>query len=138
MSACPTGALSSSDIDIKDCKEIADDLKITAEQALQFVRSRRSIRNFTKEKIDQKTMYELIRNASYAPTGGNFQGVKWIVIDDQEKIKRISDMIKGFLEEMVKLPGNEVLLPANSIGSSDDYVFLGRACGCHCLLRQSN
>lgn len=123
VSVCPTGALSSSDIDIKDCKAIVDDLKITAEQALQFVRSRRSIRNFTKEKIDQKTMYELIRNASYAPTGGNFQGVKWIVIDDREKIKQISDMTKGFLEEMVKLPGNEVLLPANSIGSPDDYVF---------------
>lgn len=115
VSVCPTGALSSSDVDLKDCQPIAGDLKITAEQASQFTRSRRSVRNFKKESIKRETMRELIRNASYAPTGGNCQGVKWIAIDDREKIKALSEMTKEFLEEMVQEPGNEVLLPADDM-----------------------
>lgn len=123
ISICPNGALSSSDVDIKDCKPIDEALNITGEQAVQFMRSRRSVRNFTKEKISRERISELIRNARYAPTGGNFQSVKWIVIDNPEKIKKISDMTKEFLENMVKQPGNEVLLPADAAGSDNDYVF---------------
>ncbi len=71
VAVCPHGALSHSEIPIEACPEIEKDLVIDERQAVQFLRSRRSIRFFKEEPPDQETLERLIRIARYAPTAGN-------------------------------------------------------------------
>ena len=64
---------------------------ISEEQAVQFLRSRRSIRAFIKDRpMEKETIKKLIEIARYAPTGGNSQMVEWTVFTDKAKMKDLS------------------------------------------------
>jgi len=54
VSVCPTASLSHKDIPLESCTPIEKKLAITHQQTVQFLRSRRSIRQY-KDKQDDKT-----------------------------------------------------------------------------------
>ena len=88
---CPHGALNHTLVPLESCQPIRKDLLISEEQAVQFLRSRRSIRAFIKDRpVEKETIKKLIEIARYAPTGGNSQMVEWTVIMDKAKIKELS------------------------------------------------
>jgi nitroreductase len=69
-------------------------LFISEEQAVQFLRSRRSIRAFIKDRpVEKETIKKLIEIARYAPTGGNSQMVEWTVFTDKAKMKELSRLM---------------------------------------------
>lgn len=55
-------------------------------ELMEAIKNRRSIRLFKNKKIPKKLLIELIKAAQYAPSGGNMQLWKFIIIQDQ-KIK---------------------------------------------------
>jgi nitroreductase len=59
------------------------------EQAAQLVKSRRSIRSYRNEPVPRDVITRLIDIARYAPTGHNDQEIRWLVLDDAEKIRRL-------------------------------------------------
>jgi nitroreductase len=65
-----------------------ESLAISLEQAAQLIMSRRSIRSFRNEPVPRGVITRLIDIARYAPTGHNDQEIRWLVIDDAEKIRR--------------------------------------------------
>ncbi|MGW8321138.1 MAG: nitroreductase family protein [Thermodesulfobacteriota bacterium] len=87
VAACPHGALDHEKMPIDGCPPIKRDLKISAEQAVQFLRSRRSIRAFKDKPVEEDTIRKLIEIGRYAPTGSNTQLVEWIACTDRDKIK---------------------------------------------------
>lgn len=56
------------------------------------MRERRSHRHFKDEPIPREALETLVDVCRYAPTGSNVQSVKLIVAEDQDKIKRYSDL----------------------------------------------
>ncbi len=58
---------------------------------LDAIKTRRSVRKFEDRKVDRKLIEELIHLATYSPTWANSQIVRYTVIDDQERIKRIAE-----------------------------------------------
>ena len=65
--------------------------------AITCIKKRRSVRKFKNEKIAQEVMKELVETASYAPSWKNTQIVRYIVLEDQEKIERVArDCVLGF------------------------------------------
>jgi ferredoxin len=68
VAACPHGALSHRQVPIEECPIIDKDLAITEAQAVQFLRSRRSIRRFKDKPIEKETIQRLIEAGRYAPT----------------------------------------------------------------------
>ncbi len=73
VAVCPHGAMSHDQVQIEDSPAIDKNLVIDEYQAVQFLRSRRSIRFFKDETPDKATLQRLIEISRYAPTAGNSQ-----------------------------------------------------------------
>ncbi len=75
---------------------------ISYDQINQFIRAKRSIRQYKKKKIPKEIMEKVINSMRYAPTGGNLRQLKCIILSDDEKIKTLSQLIQ---DEMTSLIG---------------------------------
>jgi len=104
VAVCPHNALSHEGIPMKDSPLILEELRINEAQALQFLRSRRSIRHFLNKPVKKATIDKLIKGARYAPTGGNSQQVEWLVLTDKGRIGEIACLTVEWLRELVKDP----------------------------------
>jgi nitroreductase/NAD-dependent dihydropyrimidine dehydrogenase PreA subunit len=105
IAACPQGALSHARIPVEDCPEIKPELMINEEQAVQFLRSRRSIRAYKDKPVEREKIKRLIEIACYAPTGGNTQLVEWLVLTDKNKLWDISRRtIEAFRQIITEMP----------------------------------
>ncbi len=102
VSVCPHGALEHKKTPRANCPPIDADLVIDTKQAAQFLRSRRSIRNFKKKQVEKEEIQFLIDNARYAPTGSNSQTVEWTVHTDAAQIREIADLSIEWMREFVK------------------------------------
>ena len=56
----------------------------------EAIRTRRSIRKYLKKEVDDKIIAEIIETAKFAPSSGNIQNWKFIVVKDPKKIKEIT------------------------------------------------
>ena len=92
IAVCPHGALQHASIPMDRCPTIIEDLAISREQAVQFLRSRRSVRIYRDKPVEKEKVAELIEIARYAPTAGNRQMVHWLVITDGDKIHRLAEL----------------------------------------------
>lgn len=104
VAVCPHGALSHERIPIEQSPAIKEALCINEEQAIQFLRSRRSIRHFAEKPVEQDKIRRLIEAARYAPTGGNTQTVEWRVLENKSHLKEIAGLTIDWLRQVVKDP----------------------------------
>lgn len=102
VAACPHGALKHSDIPGEDCPKIKREFVINEEQAIQFLRSRRSIRAYENKPVEREKIKRLIEAARYAPTGGNGQMVEWWVLTDKDKLNSVSEMTIESMRRNIK------------------------------------
>lgn len=104
IAVCPPGALSHRNIPTESSHAILDELRISEEQAIQFLRSRRSVRHFKDMPVDRERIEKLIQAARYAPTAGNSQMVEWVVLTDKAHIRNIATMAVDWVRMVVKDP----------------------------------
>jgi nitroreductase/NAD-dependent dihydropyrimidine dehydrogenase PreA subunit len=102
VAICPHGALSHKQVPMEECPAIEKKLAIDEKQAVQFLRSRRSIRFFKEETPDKEKLQRLIEIARYAPTGGNGQLVEWLVLTDRAKIKGLAGTAVDWMRKVLK------------------------------------
>jgi len=57
----------------------------------EALKGRQSIRKFKSKKPDWRDILECLDASRYAPMAGNNYSVKFILVDDEEKIKEIKD-----------------------------------------------
>ncbi|VVB82592.1 Coenzyme F420:L-glutamate ligase [uncultured archaeon] len=55
------------------------------------IQNRKSVRKFSKKKPEWRNIIECIDSARYAPMAGNNYTLKFILLDNQEKINKISE-----------------------------------------------
>lgn len=101
VAACPHGALDHARIPLQSCPSIRPDLAIREEQAVQFIRSRRSVRIYQDRPVNRETINRLIETARYAPTGGNSQLVEWIACNDRDRIRELAGMTVDWLRRLL-------------------------------------
>jgi nitroreductase/NAD-dependent dihydropyrimidine dehydrogenase PreA subunit len=104
VAVCPHGALSHKVIPIKQSPAISKKLKINEDQAVQFLRSRRSIRLYRDKPVEKEKIRRLIEIARYAPTGGNSQAIEWWVVTDKSRIKNIAGLVMDWLRRVIQDP----------------------------------
>jgi len=104
VAVCPHGALSHERVPIERSPEIKEKLCISEEQAIQFLRSRRSIRHFRDKPVEREKIRRLVEAARYAPTGGNTQMVEWRVLSDKSHLREIAGLTIDWLRQIVKDP----------------------------------
>jgi nitroreductase len=88
-------------VPIEKSPSIEKELEISEEQAVQFLRSRRSVRFFKKQPVEKEKLQRLIEIARYAPSGGNLQLVEWTVFRDADRIKEIAGQTVEWMREVM-------------------------------------
>jgi nitroreductase/NAD-dependent dihydropyrimidine dehydrogenase PreA subunit len=101
VAVCPTASITHKDVPVEQCPPLKKKLAITAEQCEQFIRARRSIREYKNTPVERDVTRRLIDIARYAPTGHNNQDVEWLVIDDKESLLNIEKAGTGWIKEMI-------------------------------------
>jgi len=102
VSACPHGALSLSWLKPEDCPPIRTDLAITAEQAEQLLKARRSVRVFKEKSLSPEQLEKLIRVACHAPSAKNMQPWHWTVVEKPSDVRRMAGMVIEWMREIIR------------------------------------
>jgi nitroreductase/Pyruvate/2-oxoacid:ferredoxin oxidoreductase delta subunit len=87
---CPTDSITHKEMPLEQCPLIDNKLDVTFEQVSQFIKSRRSVRNFQDKAVPRQEIERIIDVARFSPTGHNLQEVQWLVIDDPEELRRLT------------------------------------------------
>jgi nitroreductase len=69
---------------------------------MEFIYKRHSVRKFTEEQIPEQTIKELIKAATYAPSGKNQQNWHFVVVTNKEKIAEIARIVEKKNAELSK------------------------------------
>ena len=60
-------------------------------EALECIKTRRSVRKFTEQPVTKQEMAQVIETAAFAPSWKNTQIARYIVVTDKEKKQRLAD-----------------------------------------------
>ncbi len=97
ISICPSGAVTHTEMNMDNFYEIKKRDFISSDDFFEFLRQRRSHRAFTDKKIPDEDLKKLVDIVRYCPTGTNSQMVELMVIQNPEKIKKLSDLSVDFM-----------------------------------------
>ncbi len=80
-------------------------------EALECIKTRRSIRQFTDEKIPHAVMEEIVSAAAYAPSWKNTQISRYIVVEDVDKKSELArNCVMGFEKNTETIEGAAALV----------------------------
>lgn len=102
VAVCPKGAFQMERLGREAWPPVKKDLVLTAEQAEQFIRSRRSIRNFKNRPVEHHKLEKLIEIACYAPSAKNSQPWHWTVVEDPADVMRYAEMVIDWMRTVIK------------------------------------
>ena len=101
VAACPTASLSHRETPTETCTPIQKEQQLSLEQCEQFLRARRSIRTYKKETVPQEELLQLIKLASYAPSGHNSQTVEWLVLGKSDELHHLAGITIDWMRWML-------------------------------------
>ena len=99
---CPTGAFSLEWLRSEQCPPILKELILSEQQTEQFIRSRRSIRNFKDKPVERDKLEKLLEIACYAPSAKNNQPWHWTVVQDPAETRRFAGMVIEWMRSVIK------------------------------------
>jgi nitroreductase len=73
----------------------------------EAMKGRQSVRKFRKEPIPRPTLLKMVEAATWAPSAGNAQNVRFIVVEDKELLARM----KGIVDEVVSRTTGKAIPP---------------------------
>jgi nitroreductase/NAD-dependent dihydropyrimidine dehydrogenase PreA subunit len=95
VAACPEGALSNSRI--TGCLPFHEDKKVSAEALTQFLKMRRSIREFKPVAVPREILAHVIDTARWAPSAVNLQPVRWLVVEKPENTRKLAGLLADWI-----------------------------------------
>jgi nitroreductase/NAD-dependent dihydropyrimidine dehydrogenase PreA subunit len=90
-------------------EKILNSKDISPENFINAVRSRRSIRKYKNEKIDDELIRDILEFAVTAPSGSNCQEWKFTVLNDRDKVWNLAVEIKKFFVKINRLASNRLI-----------------------------
>ncbi len=130
VAVCPTGAVSMPDYPMEDIKEYnKDDFLMDAGKLLNFIKFRRSVRQFQKKQIPCSEIESILEAGRFTPTAGNRQDVSYIVL--QKELESFKPLVWEGLDvllEMEGVPYTRMLKPlrqAHQENPAEDGLFFG-------------
>jgi nitroreductase/NAD-dependent dihydropyrimidine dehydrogenase PreA subunit len=100
VSVCPVGALENSRCPSEEMDPITQPM-LDSRTVYEFMRQRRSIRNFTPEYVSEDKMKQLLEITRFAPTAANSQGLYFLVLSDKALIRKITDCVADWMQEEI-------------------------------------
>jgi nitroreductase len=108
---CPHGAMNHDQVPLTSSPEIQKGLQISTAQAVQFLRSRRSIRHYRDQAVETEKIQQLIELARYAPTGSNRQEVEWTVFTDKTVIRGLAELTVNWMRTILQKDPRPAMAP---------------------------
>lgn len=102
VAVCPKGAFRLATLLPDQCLPIQRDLNLSADQAEQFLRSRRSIRRYKEKTVPADLFEKALQIACCAPTGSNKQPVQWLVVNKRQDVIKIGAHVIDWMRYVVK------------------------------------
>lgn len=91
IAICPKNAVSSDDYNMDEVKEYnKEEFSIEADNLLNFIKFRRSTRNFKEKDVENEKLMKIIEAGRFTQTGSNAQNVSYVVV--KEKIEELKEM----------------------------------------------
>ena len=88
---CPHEACYVENLDPAQFSKVDMENLATTEQLDNFIKTRRSVRNFRKKEVDNETLMKIMNNVKYAPSAKNTHNNRWIITSNREEtIKTVS------------------------------------------------
>jgi len=113
VAVCPSDAIKINGIDMANFHPRTAEMAVEPDHLLNFLRERRSIRNYKQKRPVPREMVEkLIEAARYAPTGGNAQSLKHIIIEKREIMDALTLHIIDIFKDKLALCQDEKALAA--------------------------
>lgn len=101
VAICPRMAIDHQKAPLVHQKAIKKFPVLTPETAEDFLRSRRSIRCYKQTPVPQEKLQQLVTIAHFAPTASNSQGVSYMIIQNKELLKKITQLTIQWMEEQL-------------------------------------
>ncbi|BCS88721.1 nitroreductase family protein [Pseudodesulfovibrio sediminis] len=111
VAVCPVSAITLPEMPVAEqlapehCLPLAKDLKISTEQAEQFLRGRRSIRSYKDKVVSEDELAHLMDVATFAPSAKNGQPARWIVTRTPLATRRLAGLTVEYMATNSVLPG---------------------------------
>jgi nitroreductase len=67
-------------------------------EVLKNIYARRSVRSYDGKKVPEETVREIIKAGTFAPSGMNVQGLRFVVMENQERIDHYSAVAKDLFK----------------------------------------
>lgn len=95
----------------------------------ELLKNRRAIRDFQNKDVPLETVKEIIQDTTFAPTASNVQPCKFIIIQDRNLMKQISDESKrNLLEDIRNNPGSTLSMYADILKDKTFNAFYNAPC----------
>lgn len=124
LSICPKGALTFND------KKPENSEKISTEDVLSLIKSRRSIRQYKDEELTEEELQKIKDMLPYIPTGCNSHKLHFSIVEKKSVMRALKEKVNT---RLIKLLNNKVLSPVvkhfevykNSFEKGEDIIFRG-------------
>ncbi|GAB4537907.1 MAG: nitroreductase family protein [Anaerolineales bacterium] len=80
-------------------------MTLTSQQLHQFLQSRRSVRRFTAQPVEEETLKRILTTATFAPSAHNRQPWRFCLITGAEEKKRLADEMANALARELQADG---------------------------------
>lgn len=101
VAVCPQESLDHEKVPLSKQVPLDNYSVLDPQTAAHFLRSRRSIRNYRNEAVPKEKMLQLLDIARFAPSGGNSQGLSYIVVTEKELLKKLAELTVLWMEEQI-------------------------------------
>ena len=103
VAVCPAEAVSFSEFDTNEI--VAYDkatFDVSAENLLNTIKMRRSIRSFTNEPVEKEKIQNILQAAAYSPSGGNRRLIRYVVLEKGDVLQKTIKMALTALDNLAQ------------------------------------
>lgn len=93
VAVCPADALRLNHLPAEGWEPVRPEWAVSPPAVAQLLKTRRSVRVYEKRSVPRETLEHVLELTRWAPTATNRQPVKWIVLEDREKIHALAEMV---------------------------------------------
>ena len=106
VAACPVEAISHKDFPKGSMTLVNQKIVPSAEQVLEILKARRSIRVFDEKPVEKEHIEKIIEGARFTPSAHNLQSTEFVVVQDITTLERIRELAVSRLAKTIKLLRN--------------------------------
>lgn len=108
VAVCPNAAVSHARFPEGSRRPIDRKTLPSAQQVLELLRARRSVRVFKNRPVEEETLKQILDAAALAPSAHNARDTEFVIIRDKDLLRRISEQTMAYFVNAGKMLRNPI------------------------------